>query len=118
MTISGVKYANGVARDAVRKGCKIVYGTLRPESRSNVQIVVFSDAVFPHQGVSKKVAQEGCLFGISFGVKKNTLYHTIGWLYRKQRRESHSSGRHDSTNFQVPCFVSALVVRVFSVIFR
>ena len=33
------------------------------------------------------------MFGISFGEKKDSKFHAIGWLSRKQRRNSQSSGQ-------------------------
>ncbi len=56
----------------------------------------FSDAGFPHPGENKKVAQEGCVFGVSFGTKKGSKFHTLGWLSRKQRRVSNSSGQAEA----------------------
>lgn len=57
MTIAGVKVANGIALDAIKKGSKILYNSIDKDSRKDAQIVVFSDADFPHQGVTKKVTQ-------------------------------------------------------------
>ncbi len=56
----------------------------------------FSDAGFPHPGENKKVAQEGCVFGVSFGTKKGSKFHTLGLLSRKQRRVSNSSGQAEA----------------------
>ena len=91
MIIAGVKHANGIARDILRRENRVCY--LRPtvDAVRRARIVVFSDAGFPHKGAKKKVAQEGCILGIAFGVKTGSIFHGISWLSRKQRRCSHSS---------------------------
>lgn len=96
MTIAGVKVANGIARDALRRNNSIAYIQPSEEEVKEARIAVFSDAGFPHIGVEKRVAQEGCIFGISYGVKKNSIFHAIGWISRKQRRVSHSSGQAET----------------------
>lgn len=96
MTIAGVKFANGIAKDALKRSNSITYLNPSKEERSSETIVVFSDAGFPHKGVEKKVAQEGCIFGIAYGMKKNSIFHTLGWISRKQRRVSHSSGQAET----------------------
>jgi len=88
MTIAGVKYANGIARDVLKRDMRITY--LRPcdTERKMACIVVFSDAGFPRTDVEKKVAQEGNIVGVAFGRSKGSIFHTISWISRKQRRVS------------------------------
>jgi len=92
MTIAGVKYANGIARDLLKRQMCITYIRPQDEVKSLARIVVFSDAGFPRMDVEKKVAQEGNIVGIAFGSKKGAIFHAISWISRKQRRVSNSSG--------------------------
>ena len=88
-----MKHSNGIARDVIKRNTEISY--LRPEKEDTgkARLVVFSDAGFPHQEENKRVAQEGCIFGVAFGEKKDSKFHVLGWLSRKQRRSSQSSGQ-------------------------
>ena len=92
ISIAGVKYMNGICRDVIRRDIKIRYLSPKSTEKDNARICIFSDAGFPRKGIEKRVAQEACVYGISFGVKKGDIFHTIGWLSRKQRRKSDSSG--------------------------
>lgn len=91
MTIAGLKHANGVVRDVLRRDCSLEYVMPTAMELRNARIAVFSDAGYPHTGVEKKVAQEGCIVGVAFGTQKGAPYHVLGWLSRKQRRVSNSS---------------------------
>lgn len=92
MTVAGLKMANGIIREVMRYEPTIMY--LRPseEEKSRARIVAFSDAGFPHSGDMSKVAQEGCIVGISFGKTEGSIFHTVLFVSRKQRRRSQSSG--------------------------
>jgi len=92
MTIAGVKFSNGVARDLLRREMRITYLRPRIMDIQMARIAVFSDAGFPRMDVEKKVAQEGNIIGISYGCKKGSIFHAISWISRKQRRVSNSSG--------------------------
>ncbi len=66
------------------------------EDKNSGRIIVFSDAGFPNVGESKKVAEEVCVYGISYGVRKNSMYYVVRWMSRQQRRESHSNGQAET----------------------
>ena len=73
ITIAGVKYVNGVARDILRRTSCVTYTGPEEVDRSLERVVVFSDAGYPHSGIEKKIAQEGCIVRISYGKKKNSV---------------------------------------------
>lgn len=91
MTVAGLKHANGIAKDLLRRDIKLEYARPTVGERRNARIAVFTDAGYPHTGVEKKVAQEGCIVGVAFGTEQGAPYHIIGWLSKKQRRVSNSS---------------------------
>ena len=91
MTVAGVKHSNGIAKDILRRDIKILYIRPTPVEVRRARIAVFTDAGYPHQGVEKKVAQEGCLVGVAFGTHHGAPFHSLGWISRKQRRVSNSS---------------------------
>ncbi len=73
--------ANGIVRDVVRREVQISY--LQPTIRERKEPWIVCFAGFPHPGENKKVAQEGCVFVVSFGTEKGSKFHTLGWLSRK-----------------------------------
>lgn len=97
--VAGVRHANGIAKDMLRRDLKILYLRPTPVEVRNARIAVFTDAGYPHQGVQKKVAQEGCIFGVSFGTHQGAPFHALGWISRKQRRVSNS-------NLQAECIAA------------
>ena len=91
LSIAGLKHANGIAKDVLKSESQLFYLRTNSDEIRNARIVVFSDAGFPHKGVSRRTAQEGCIVGVAFGLKKGVPYHVIVWVSRKQRRVSTSS---------------------------
>lgn len=91
MTIAGLKFANGITRDILRREMKLEY--IRPTKAElrNARVAVFSDTGYPHKGIQRKVSQEGCIVGVAFGTQSGAPYHILGWVSRKQRRVLNSS---------------------------
>lgn len=81
---------NGIIREVLRFDASILY--LRPTDEENTQarIVSFKDARFPHP-TDRKRAQEGCLYGIAFGTSEGSIFQTIRFVSRTQRRRSQST---------------------------
>ena len=79
MHVSGVKLANSIERDVLRRSNEIVYE--RPEfaERNNARMVPFSRAGYSQNNERKKVDQKGRIYGIPMGVKKDSIFHAIGW---------------------------------------
>lgn len=76
-------------------------------------MVVVSDVGFTHRGKLKKLAQEGFLYGITFKDEEGAKIHTLGWLSRKERRTSQSSGQAECIGAMTSfvCLTHAQVVR-------
>ena len=95
MNVAGLKAANGIIREVMRRTSFISYIKLTNAERKHARIVCFSDAGFCHPK-DKKRAQEGCIFGIAFGARKGSVFHTIGFISRTQRRLSQSSAASET----------------------
>lgn len=52
---------------------------------SLARIFVFIDAGYPRQGMEKKIAEEGFILEVSYGEKRGSLIHVVGYIFRKQR---------------------------------
>lgn len=60
------------------------------------RIFVFSDAELLYKWKEKRLDQDSCIYGIAYGVKKNALFQTLGWIFRKQHRASHTSRQEET----------------------
>lgn len=90
LTIAGLKSINGVVREVKRRTALITYLKPTTDEIQNTRIVSFSDAGDCHPE-DKKRAQEGCIYGLSFGEKIGSIFHTIGFVSRTQRQRTQSS---------------------------
>lgn len=97
MTISDIKFRNGTIWEVIRREATITCLKPNLEELEKARIVVFSDAGFSHSGERRRVAQEGCVCGISFGTSTGSIFHTIMFVSRKQRRVSQSPGAAETT---------------------
>ena len=68
MTVAGLKAANGIIREVIRRTSFISYIQPTNADPTHARIVCFSDAGFCHPK-DKKRAQQGCIFGIAFGAR-------------------------------------------------
>ena len=90
ITVAGLKASNGIITEVMRRTSFISYIQPTNAERKHARIVCFSDAGFCHPK-DKKRAQEGCIFGIAFGARKGSVFRTIRFISRTQRRLSQSS---------------------------
>ena len=91
MNIAGLKHANGIVKDFVKRDSTITNLRSAKEQRIVSLVIAFSETAYPHQGQQEEVAQEGFIIGIAYGLEKGRIFHTLAWLSRKQQRVSASS---------------------------
>ena len=88
MKVAGLKHVNGIVKDVIKRASSKMH--LRPgkEGIDDSQVIKFTHARYTHRGEGKRIGKEGCIIRIAYRLRKGSIFHTLAWLSRKQRRGS------------------------------